>query len=72
MKDNNGSIYDNSELKEDIRMLKEDNAKLKFQKRKETNRNFIFNSITSIFSMLLNATEDVNSIDDFIDDIFDD
>lgn len=72
MKDNNGSIYDNSELKEDIRMLKEDNAKLKFQKRKEANRNFIFNSITSIFSMLLNATEDENSIDDFIDDIFDD
>lgn len=72
MKDNNGSIYDNPELKEDIRMLKEDNAKLKFQKRKEANRNFIFNSITSIFSMLLNATEDANSIDDFIDDIFDD
>ena len=65
MKDNNGSIYDNSELKED-------NAKLKFQKRKETNRNFIFNSITSIFSTLSNATEDANSIDDFIDDIFDD
>lgn len=72
MKDNNGSIYDNPELKEDIRMLKEDNAKLKFQKRKETNRNFIFNSITSIFSTLSNATEDANSIDDFIDDIFDD
>ena len=51
MKDNNGSIYDNPELKEDIRMLKEDNAKLKFQKRKETNRNFIFNSITSIFNI---------------------
>ena len=72
MKDNNGSIYDNPELKEDIRMLKEDNAKLKFQKRKETNRNFIFNSITSIFSTLSNATEVANSIDDFIDDIFDD
>jgi hypothetical protein len=72
IEENNRSIYDNPELKEDIRLLKQDNIKLKSQRRVENCKTSLLSGITSLFNTFSNVSEDAENILDIVDDILDD
>ena len=78
MSENNGSIYSNSELMEDLKAIKEDNAKARYQKRVAERKRNVGKIFGGLLSTLNNISSDgetldggINEVSDTVDDILD-
>lgn len=70
MCENGGSIYSNSELMEDLKAIKEDNAKARSQKRAAARRKGLGNFFGSLFKGS-DLDSDIGTIGGAVDEAFD-